>query len=218
MVYTLRREYQLVEEHANTLLQLSGEKGFIMLQAWGKIFIGRSQAELGQLAQGLVKLQQGLAAYQATGQLNTYTFLMALLAETYRLAGEIEAGLSTLSEALNLSHKTSERFYEAELYRLRGELMLRQVETQSGTDTEATTQRAEKHFRHALQIAHQQGAKILELRATASLCRLWGQQGKEAEACHILGKTYNWFTEGLDTPDLLEAKALLDELVLATPV
>ncbi len=218
MVYTLRREYHLVEEHANTLLQLSGEKGFSMLQAWGKIFIGRAQAELGQLAQGLENLRQGLEGYQATGQLNTYTFLLALLAETYGLAGQIEAGHSTLSEALNLSQKTSERFYEAELYRLRGELLLRQVETQSGTDTETTTQRAEKHFQRALQIARQQGAKILELRATTSLCRLWGQQGKEAEACHMLGKIYNWFTEGLDTPDLLEAQALLDELMLATPV
>jgi predicted ATPase len=132
------------------------------------------------------------------------SWLLPLLAEAYGKAGQVEAGLQTLAEALALVAQTEERSYEAELYRLQGELLL--------------ARSAEHHaeaaacWRQALAIARRQEAKSLELRAAMSLARLWQQQGKRTEAHALLTPVYGWFTEGFDTADLQEAKALLDEL------
>jgi len=114
-----------------------------------------------------------------------------------------------LTEALVIVHKTGERYYEAELYRLKGELLLRSGAQglRSGVQKEA-----EECFRQAIDIARRQGAKSLELRAVMSLSRLWQQQGKKGEARQLLAEIYGWFTEGFDTKDLQEAKALLEEL------
>jgi predicted ATPase len=120
------------------------------------------------------------------------------------LLGEPEAGLTALAEALTLADTTGERWYEPELYRLKGELLLQQ-----NADYQAE---AEDCFHHALDIARNQQAKSLELRAATSLARLWQQQGKRDEARQLLGDVYNWFTEGFDTADLKDAKALLDAL------
>jgi len=118
--------------------------------------------------------------------------------------GQPEAGLTVLTEVLALVDKTGVRWYEPELYRLKGELLLQQS---SGNSTEAET-----CFHHAISIAQNQSAKSWELRATTSLARLWQRQGKRQEAHDLLAPVYNWFTEGFDTADLQDAKALLDTL------
>ena len=116
-----------------------------------------------------------------------------------------EAGLTALAEALTLAETTGERWYEPELYRLKGELLLQQ-----SSDNQAET---EASFHKALDIARSQQAKSFELRIATSLARLWHQQGKRQEAHDLLASVYNWFTEGFDTADLQEAKTLLEELV-----
>src|SRR5262245_4793013 len=130
---------------------------------------------------------------------------LALLAEAYGKAGQGAEGLRVLAEALTMVNSTGERNYEAELYRLKGELLLQQA-------TEGDSE-AETCFRQALDIARQQQAKSLELRAAMSLSRLWQRQGKHAEAHELLAPIYGWFTEGFDTADLQEAKGLLKALL-----
>jgi predicted ATPase len=127
-----------------------------------------------------------------------------LLGEAYREIGQVDEGLHVLAEALAMVDKNAERLWEAELYRLQGELLLGQVAT-NGPQIEAC-------FRQALDVARRQQAKSLELRAATSLSRLWQQQGKRTEARDLLAAIYGWFTEGLDTTGLQEAKALLDAL------
>jgi predicted ATPase len=129
---------------------------------------------------------------------------LALLAEAYGKVGQTEAGLTALAEALAIAHRTGERFWEAEIHRLKGEFLLARA---TGHDTEA-----EASFRQALDGARRQQAKSWELRAATSLARLWQQQGQRAEAHALLAPVYGWFTEGFDTADLQEAKALLDAL------
>jgi predicted ATPase len=129
-----------------------------------------------------------------------------LLAAVYGKGGQVEEGLSVLAEALAAVDRTGERMYEAELYRLKGELLL----TQEGP--KGKTEEFEQCFLKALAVARHQQAKSLELRAVMSLARLWQQQGKQKEAHAMLAEIYNWFTEGFDTKDLQDAKALLDEL------
>ena len=145
-----------------------------------------------------------LAAWRAIGAKLGLSWVLPLLAETYGKAGQVEAGLQSLTEALVLVDQKQERFYEAELYRLQGELLLvRSVEHHA---------EAETCFRHALDVARRQQAKSLELRAATSLARLWQRQGKRDDARALLAPVYGWFTEGFDTADLQEAKALLGEL------
>ena len=131
-------------------------------------------------------------------------YSLALLAEAHGTMGQPEAGLAALTEALTLVDTTGERWYEPELYRLKGELLLQQS---SDNHTEA-----EACFLHALDIARHQEAKSFELRTATSLARLWQSQGKRDEARQLLGDVYGWFTEGFDTADLKDAKGLLDEL------
>jgi predicted ATPase len=134
--------------------------------------------------------------------------LLAVLAASYKKMGQADKGLNTVSEALTLVNKTEERSYEAELYRLKGELTL---QAKVGS-LQSNIQEAEACFRKAIDIAQKQHAKSLELRAATSLARLWQQQGKKAEAHKLLSEIYGWFTEGFDTKDLQDAKALLEEL------
>jgi predicted ATPase len=128
---------------------------------------------------------------------------LPLLVEAYEKLAQTEAGLITLAEALATAHRTGELWWEAELYRLKGELLPRQA---------SPTEEIEACFRQALDIARQQQAKSLELRAVMSLARLWQQQGKQAETRELLAPIYGWFTEGFDTTDLQEAGVLLEEL------
>jgi predicted ATPase len=149
-------------------------------------------------------MHQGLAAWEATGAELLKPCVLALLAEAYGKVGQADVGLTLLDEALATVNKHGERFYEAELYRLKGELLLALSEEHQAE--------AESCFHQALAIARRQQAKSWELRAAMSLSRLWQQQGKRTEAQALLAPIYGWFTEGFDTVDLQEAKALLEEL------
>jgi len=178
---------------------------------------GWALAEQGHGEEGIAQMRQGIAAYRHTGaELNLPCWLV-LLAEAYGKIGKPEEGLSTLAEAVALVEKNEERYYEAELYRLKGQLTLQQFNVQ-GSKFKVTTPQpqeeaeAEACFHKAIEIAQRQRAKSLELRAVMSLARLWQQQGKKKEARRMLAEIYGWFTEGFDTKDLQEAKALLEGL------
>jgi predicted ATPase len=149
-------------------------------------------------------LRDGLASYLATGTRQQHTYFLALLAEALDEAGRASEGLEALVEALEAARRSHEHYYEAELHRLRGELLLKS-ETLSLSEAEAC-------FRQAASLARDQNAKSFELRAAMSLCRLWRREGKSTEARQMLEEIYGWFTEGFDTVDLKDAKALLDEL------
>ena len=151
---------------------------------------------------------QGMNVLRDIGVESTRPYHLALLADTYGKAGQAAEGLPLLAEALKLTNNTGERFYEAELYRLKGTLTL-QSKVQS---LEFKVQEAEECFHKAIEVTRKQLAKSLELRAATSLARLWLHQGKKIEAYKLLSEVYNWFTEGFDTKDLQEAKALLEEL------
>jgi predicted ATPase len=161
-------------------------------------------AHQGQAQEGIAQMTQGCRAIRATGAEMLQSYALTLLAEVYGTTGEPAAGLTVLTEALTLTNRTGVRFYESELYRLTGELLLQQ-----SSDNQAE---AEASFYSALEIARTQQAKSWELRATTSLARLWQQQGKRAEARELLVSIYGWFTEGFDTADLQDAKALLEAL------
>src|SRR5262249_1180880 len=157
----------------------------------------------GQAQEGMAQITHGLMIYRATGAEIARPYYLAFLAEAHRTLREPEAGLTALAEALTLAETTEERWYEAELYRLKGELLLQQSSGNSPA--------AETCFQQAISIAQNQQAKSLELRAAASLARLWQQQGKRQEAYDLLTPVYNWFTEGFDTADLKDARALLND-------
>jgi predicted ATPase len=203
LLHLLRREAAMAQERAEAQRVLCAEEGFAMYRAWGTIEWGAALVAQGTWAEGLAQMRQGLATYQAIGKLPWLLFL-GLLAEACGQAEQIEEGLRALHEALEALRTTEERMYEAELHRLRGELLLQQSAAPQGE--------AETSMQQALTIARRQQAKSLELRAAMSLSRLWQQQGKRQEAHDLLAPVYHWFTEGFDTGDLQEAKALLDAL------
>jgi serine/threonine protein kinase/predicted ATPase len=205
--HVCRRETRLTRELAEALMGLSNEQGFALLRHGGAILHGWALAEQGRAAEGIHQIRQGLAGWQATGALSHRPYHLALLAESLARDGQVREGLSTLAEALALCTATSERFLEAELHRLRGELLLAGTEVGPSTWGPADT-----CFRQALQVARAQQAKSLELRAVMSLGRLYRPQGQQAEARVLLAETYGWFAEGLQTPDLQEAEALLKQL------
>ena len=152
----------------------------------------------------MAQVHQGIAAWRATGATLAVPYFCTLLAEVCDHLGHLEDGLQALAEAHTLVEQHEERLWEAEISRLRGVLLLRQTGTPQVE--------AETCFQQALDVARRQEAKSLELRAAMSLARLWQQQGKHAEAYDLLAPIYGWFTEGFDTADLQEAKALLDAL------
>lgn len=221
-----RGEGRTVRAQVEAVATLSTEYRFPTWSAAGAIMDGWSVVEQGRVAEGIAQLRQGIATWRALGAKEFTPYWLALLAEAYGKNGQPDEGLAQLATALTLVDKTEERFYEAELYRLKGELTLQsqsspgQVTTSQGeseiTNRQAPTPNpqaeAEVCFHKALEIACQQQAKALELRAALSLCRLWRRQGKEAEARTLLEGIYSWFTEGFDTKDSQEAEALLRDL------
>ncbi|MBI3757393.1 MAG: AAA family ATPase [Deltaproteobacteria bacterium] len=245
MSHQLRRERAPTQEWAEAGITLASEQGFPVWLGQGTILQGWAQAEQGQVEEGITQIRQGLATCQAVGAGIFQSYYLALLVEAYRKAGQAEDGLAALAEALAVVDKSGERFYEAELYRIKGELTLAQSKTSlkhvsgksktSPDKSEVTNPQsptpnpqseAEACFLKAIDIAQKQQAKSLELRATVSLARLWQQQATQQgsrithhetrtrldTARTMLSEIYNWFTEGFDTVDLQEAKALLDSL------
>jgi hypothetical protein len=163
----------------------------------GTILRGWALTEQGQEEEGIVQMRQGLAAFRAMGAELFCPSWLALLAEMYGKVGQTEAGLSTLVEALEVVNKNGERWCEAELYRLKGQLTLQKFQVSRSKfhippSTQAESE-AEEYFLKAIEIARQQQAKSLELRAVMSLSRLWQQQGKKAEARQMLAEVYGWF-------------------------
>ena len=169
----------------------------------------------------MVQLRQGLAASQATGAEVDAPGFLAWLAEVQGKVGRVEEGLKLLDKATAVMRKNENRSWEAELYRLKGQLTLQkfqvsgfkfQVQNSLESGVRSPELEAEECFLRAIDIARKQQAKSLELRAVMSLSRLWQQQGKKAEARQMLAEIYGWFSEGFDTADLKEARALLEQL------
>jgi predicted ATPase len=196
-----RREVSAVQAHADTLLTLATAQGFPLWVGLGTCWRGWVLTMQGQSEAGLAQLRQGLAAVLATGQTLSQICLI-LLAEAAEHAGQVEEGLRLLAEALTALKASARGDLLAETYRLQGEWLLQQAVPH--------TVQAEACFQQALALARRQQAKSWELRAAMSLSRLWQQQGKRAEARALLAPIYGWFTEGFDTADLQEAKALLE--------
>jgi class 3 adenylate cyclase/predicted ATPase len=194
----------LAVERAETSRRLATEHSFIQQMANETYRQGLLLAQQGQLKEGIAQMRQGWAAYRATGANVRQPMYLAPLAEAYGQAGQVDEGLQVLAEALVYVEQAGEGWWEAELHRLKGELLLIQ-----SSDNYVT---AESCFFQALDLARQQQAKSWELRAATNLARLWKQWGKHTEAHELLAPIYNWFTEGFDTADLQEAKALLEKL------
>jgi len=203
-LHQLRREGQAAQERAAATMALATDQGFPFWESWGTVLQGSVLAEQGQSVEGIAQMRQGIAAWRATGAELQLPYYLALLMEAYGQAGQAEAGLRVLAEALTAVHKTGERQHEAELHRLKGELLLQQDIPDE--------QEVESCLHQAVDVARQQQAKSLELRAAISLSRLWQYQGKRTEAYDLLAPIYGWFTEGFDTADLQEAKTLLEAL------
>jgi predicted ATPase len=197
-----RRDVAATQAYAEATIALATAQGFGHRVAQGRIMLGWALAMQGDAATGVAHLQQGWAAVQRTGQKLYHPYHLALLAEAYGEAGQLEAGLTVLDEALTLVEATEERWWKAEVHRLKGALLLRRSLADAG--------QAEACFQQALDVARCQQARALELRATLSLSRLWQQQGKREQGRQLLTEVYGWFTEGFATPDLQEARIWLE--------
>jgi class 3 adenylate cyclase/predicted ATPase len=191
-----------LDEQAVQLIAVATELGFPRWHAQGTICRGWVRVKNGDVVEGISLLRSGSKAYSGTGSLSWMPHYFALLARACEIAGQIEEGLKLLDDAFQIAERTGERLLAGELHRHKGQLLLRQAHSEA----------AEEQDRKALSIAEEQGAKLWELRAATSLARLCGEQGRRGEARELLAPIYGWFTEGFDTADLKEAKALLEEL------
>jgi predicted ATPase/class 3 adenylate cyclase/ribosomal protein L40E len=198
------RDELSVAKHAAAVIALSDEHGFPFWRGWGTFLRGWSLSEQSQ-REGIEQMEGGLGAIRATGAIFGQSYWLALLATACAKVGKPAKGLDLLKEALAATRVTGERLYEAELHRLTGDLALQLRRDDHDAEPEAC-------FRRAIEIARQQQSRALELRATTSLARLLQRNRKEKEARSMLADIYGWFTEGFDTADLKEAKALLEEL------
>jgi class 3 adenylate cyclase/predicted ATPase len=201
-LHAYRREFHLVRQPAETALKLASEQQFAFFVGHATVLEAWARARLGDGEQAIADIRRGIAAYRATGAELESSYWFALLAEACATIGAVQEGLAALTEALNLVTTTGVPFCHAELFRLNGELLLKGEEPSQ----------AEASFREAIHVASIQHAKLLELRASTSLAQLWRDQGKVQQARELLAPVYGWFTEGFDTRDLKEAKALLDQL------
>jgi predicted ATPase len=220
MCQQLCRNLPATYEQAVATATLSATQGFPVFERLGGLMQGWARAAQGDADEGLAQLLQGWTAYQATGAALFRSYFLSLLADTYGRIQQPEAGLRVLAEALAAEQTSGEGFYTAELHRLRGELLLqsgaRALRAEDAPLPSVTwhpqASEAEACFNQARDLARRQQAKALELRATVSLSRLWQHQGKRTEARDLLAPVYGWFTEGFDTADLQDARALLEAL------
>jgi class 3 adenylate cyclase/predicted ATPase len=203
-VFQFCRDVLAVHEQAEAAVILATEQGATQWTAQGTIFRGWALAMQSQGEAGMAQVHQGITAVRSTGQVLAVPYFCTVLAEVCAHLGHTVEGLQALAEAHTLVEQHEERWWEAEVCRLRGVLLLRQTTSQV---------EAETWLQRALDVARRQEAKSLELRAAMSLSRLWQQQGKRKEAHDLLAPVYGWFTEGFDSADLQEAKALLDAFV-----
>jgi predicted ATPase len=204
LIHSCLREGYTTHHLAEAAYRLAAEHGFTYWMASATIRRGEALVLQGQRQEGIVLIERGITARRAIGSQLATSSHGARLVEAYGKAGQVHKGLSALVEVFAWIEKTGERWCEAELHRLKGELLLQQ-----SSDNAAE---AETCFHHAIVIAQNQSAKSLELRAATSLAKLWQSQGKRQDAYDLLAPVYGWFTEGFNTADLKDAKVLLDEL------
>jgi predicted ATPase len=191
-----------LDETATQLLAVSTEQSFAYWSALGTIYRGWVAVNCGDVQEGIFLLQSGSTAYCATGAAAWVPFHLCLLAKAYEMSDQIEETVPLLDDALRKVDRTAERWFQAELNRYKGQLLQRQEQYET----------AEVLYGKAMSIAEEQGAKLWELRAAVSRCRLWAEQGRRIEARDLLVPLYDWFTEGFNTPDLQNARTLLEEL------
>jgi tetratricopeptide (TPR) repeat protein len=203
-IHELRREPQQMLTRAEARLALSLESGYATGRALSEIYLGWADALAGDLDGGIARMRHNMSDLKAAGSELVNDRGCAFIAAALGRMRRYDEGLRTIDAAFQFIERTGQRYYEAELHRLNGELILAQ-DASNGAP-------AEQSFRTAIEIARKQRAKSWELRATTSLGRLLAQQGTRDEARAMLADIYNWFTEGFDTADLTDAKALLDEL------
>jgi predicted ATPase len=191
-----------LDEWAEQLVAVTTEQGFSVWRAVGTIYLGWVKVKRGDVAEGITLLRAGSSAFRATGSEAWAIHFAALLSGAHEVAGELEGAATHLDDAFQIVERTGVHWLAAELNRHKGQLLLHQGHPEA----------ADELYCRALSIAQEQGAKLWELRAAASLARLRRDQGRHAEACDLLAPVYGWFTEGFDTQDLKDARALLDEL------
>jgi predicted ATPase/DNA-binding winged helix-turn-helix (wHTH) protein len=200
-----RHEWRSAQLSAEEVAKLCAEHGFAGLLGQADTHAGQAVARRGYPEEGMAQVQKGLNAMQAAGGVLFQAYFLGSLARACGAAGRSGDGLKAVAEAHTIISKTGERLYESELWRLKGELLVQVNRLDLGDE-------AEECFLKAIEISRQQEAKAWELRSTTSLARLLRDTGRANEARKTLTEIYNWFTEGFDTGDLKDAKALLDEL------
>jgi predicted ATPase len=210
MCHQFRREPKSVLSCGESLVAIASEQGLALYTAAGIMMRGWALTHQGETAEGIAEIRRGLDAYAATGTKLMAAYFKTMLAETCVRGGDAEVGLTVLEEALRLTDETGERFWEAGMLHLKGEL-LRSASTLRRSE-------AEECYQQALAVAQRQRAKSLELRISTSLARLWQARNEHTRAHALLALVYGWFTEGFDTPDLIDAKRLLDQLEQNSPV
>ena len=198
----MRRDAEGLAEEANALMQTADKGSLAGWLASGMRYRGEALVLQGKIKESTELIRKGMTEMRSEEIAIYFSGTFATLVEGQLKKGLFEDARTSLDEAFAFVDKTDERYWEAELFRLKGELLL--------VDHEIAG--AEACLNRAIEIARKQSAKSLELRAAMSLSRLWGERGKKNIAKKLLMEVYNWFTEGFDTPDLVEAKALLDEL------
>ncbi len=204
-LHSYRHEADSTRELTAEVMAISAKQNFPMLLNQAAIIQGWALADQGHAVEAITQIRQGMLEWKAMGQELERSHFLGLLAEAYRRADRPDEGLEILTEALSVADRIGEGFWEAELYRLRGELLL-------DTGSPSGSVAAEESFQKAIAVARARSSKALELRAVTSLARLWRQQGRNEDACQVLAEIQRWFTEGLDTPDLSEARTLLTAL------
>jgi predicted ATPase len=209
-LHRYRREPEAMLAYADEGIALCKEQKFALWLGGATAQRGWALVELGRIDEGVGEIRQGMDAWLATGAEVAKPYFLALLADAERRLGRCAEGMRMLDEGLAVVEELRDKFYEAEIHRLKGELILQQ-HVEAGTSSKAEDE-AEASYRQALRIARDQCAKSWELRAAMSLARLWRRLDRREEAHAILAPVYEWFTEGLETRDLSQAKALLERL------
>jgi predicted ATPase len=202
MVNAMRREVVELNKYAQEMITLSIELNYRGWLAQANSYYGSALVSLGQIQEGIAKINAGITDNLDIGTMLDHSMHHCFLAEAYAQSGQPGEGLKTLEAAFDSIEQTDEHHWEVEVHRIQGELLLMQ-----GDESQA-----ENSFQKAIEIARRQSAKSWELRATMSLARLWHKRGRTADARQELEEIYNWFTEGFDTPDLKDAKSLLEKL------
>jgi predicted ATPase len=203
-LYIFSGDHVTANAEADGLVELANEKGALYWKASGTLLQGRLFLLARKAADAVQMITSGIAAYRSTGATFRLPSWLSYLAAAHADLGQFEEAWRCFDEAMSMIETTKERWFEAEADRIAGEIALKLPKPDAA--------KAEAYFEHALAVARQQQAKSWELRAAMSMARLWRDQGKRDEARELLAPVYGWFTEGFDTLDLKEAKALLDEL------